>query len=61
MVSRFDYAFKYSMRELKRLFLDTPLEVKIQELEGDEVKVKSLEKFIDACDKLELIREEHCL
>ncbi|MBO8174410.1 MAG: hypothetical protein H0Z18_04045 [Thermococcus sp.] len=58
MVNRFDYAFKYSMRELKRLFPNTPfLEVKMQELEGDEVKVKSLEEFIDVCDKLRLLVE----
>ncbi|ADT84045.1 hypothetical protein [Thermococcus barophilus] len=58
MVSRSDYAFKYSMRELKRLFPNTPfLEVKMQELEGDEVRVKSLEEFIDVCDKLRLLVE----
>lgn len=58
MMNRFDYAFKYSIKELKRLFSNTPfLEVKIQELRGDEVKVKSLEEFVDVCDKLRLLVE----
>jgi len=50
------YALKYSVNELKRLFPHIPfLEINEPEFTRDEIRVKSLEEFMNACDRLKLL------